>query len=119
MTPAPEFTRREFLATTGAAAVLPSAGRPSLATALPAPPSSATFGKAKSVVVLYLYGAPSQMDTLDPKPDAPVERRGEFGTIPTRLPGIRACEHLPRIASVLDRTCLVRSMTHSSNNHAV
>jgi len=77
------------------------------------------FGKAKSVVVLYLYGAPSQMDTLDPKPDAPVERRGEFGTVATVLPGIRACEHLPRVASVLNRVCLVRSMSHTSNNHAV
>jgi hypothetical protein len=69
--------------------------------------------------VLYLYGAPSQIDTLDPKPDAPVEQRGEFGTIASRLPGIRVCEHLPRIAGLLDRMCLVRSMTHSSNNHAV
>ena len=59
------------------------------------------------------------MDTLDPKPDAPVERRGEFGTIPSSLVGVRVCEHLPRIASILDRVCLVRSMTHSSNNHAV
>jgi hypothetical protein len=70
-------------------------------------------------VVLYLYGAPSQMDTLDPKPQAPVERRGEFTTIASRLPGIRVCEHLPGVASILDRFCLVRSMTHSSNNHAV
>jgi Protein of unknown function (DUF1501) len=45
------------------------------------------FGRAKSVIVLYLYGAPSQMDTLDPKPDAPLEARGEFKTIATRLPG--------------------------------
>src|SRR5262249_40159767 len=60
-----------------------------------------------------------QMDTLDPRPDAPQERRGEFGTIPTRLVGARVCEHLPRIASILDRTCLVRSMSHASNNHAV
>ena len=70
-------------------------------------------------MVLYLYGAPSQMDTLDPKPEAPQERRGEFGTIPTRLHGIRVCEHLPRIANSLDCLCLVRSMSHRSNNHAV
>jgi hypothetical protein len=86
-----------------------------------APPASqrSTFGRARSVVVLYLYGAPSQMDTLDPKPDAPQERRGPFGTIASRLPGVRVCEHLPRIASMLDRVCLVRSMSHTSNNHAV
>src|SRR5262249_24881547 len=58
-------------------------------------------------------------DTLDPKPDAPVETRGEFKTIPTRLPGVRVCEHLPRIARLLDRVALVRSMTHPYSNHAV
>jgi hypothetical protein len=79
----------------------------------------AGFGKAKAVIVLYLYGAPSQMDTLDPKPDAPVEARGEFRTIPTRIPGVRVCEHLPRIAGLLDRVTLVRSMTHPYPTHAV
>lgn len=78
-----------------------------------------TDARAKSVVVLYLYGAPSQMDTLDPKPDAPVEQRGEFDSISTSLPGIAACEHLPNIARNLHRVALIRSMTHTSNNHAV
>jgi uncharacterized protein (DUF1501 family) len=113
----PDFTRRQFLAATGAAPLLAGAGAPSRVAA--SPPPRGGFGKAKSVIVLYLYGAPSQMDTLDPKPDAPAERRGEFGTIATRLPGVRVCEHLPRIAGALDRMCVVRSMTHSSNNHAV
>jgi uncharacterized protein (DUF1501 family) len=108
-------TRRQLLATAAGTAASWGAAANSRA----ARPASTSFGKAKSVVVLYLYGAPSQMDTLDPKPDAPVERRGDFGTIPTRLTGVRACEHLPRIAASLDRMCLVRSMTHSSNNHAV
>lgn len=107
----PGISRRQFLAASGLACATPLVA----SSKSPQP----TFGKAKSVVVLYLYGAPSQMDTLDPKPDAPVERRGEFGTIPTRLPGIRVSEHLPRIAGALDRMCLVRSMTHTSNNHAV
>ena len=78
-----------------------------------------SFGKAKSVVVLFLYGAPSQMDTLDPKPDAPVEVRGDFKTIATSIPGIAASELLPNIAKNLHRVCLLRSMSHSSNNHAV
>ena len=113
------LTRRTFLQHTAvgvAGTTLGSTVSPTIAQE----PSKAkrAFGKAKSVVVLYLYGAPSQMDTLDPKPDAPQERRGDFGTIPTRLPGVRVCEHLPRIASVMDRVCLVRSMSHSSNNHA-
>lgn len=107
--------RRQLLASSAAGAVgLGAGGR------LPATPTHhTTFGRAKSVVVLYLYGAPSQMDTLDPKPDAPAERRGEFGSITTRLPGVRVGEHLPRTAGILDRVCLVRSMSHSSNNHAV
>src|SRR5690349_13189291 len=108
-----EFTRRSFLASSVGASLAASAARPS---GVSARPSRSSFGKAKSIVVLYLYGAPSQMDTLDPKPDAPAERRGEFSTIATRLPGIRVCEHLPRVANILDRVCLVRSMTHSSNN---
>lgn len=106
--PALDPTRRTFLAAAVPASVRAASRRP-----------VGSFGRAKSVVVVYLYGAPSQLDTLDPKPDAPAERRGEFATIPTRLPGVRACEHLPRIAASLDRYCLVRSMTHSSSNHAV
>jgi hypothetical protein len=61
------------------------------------------FGRADSLIVLCLYSAPSQMDTLDPKSDAPAEVRGEFGSIATRVPGVRLCEHLPRVAGVLDR----------------
>jgi Protein of unknown function (DUF1214)/Protein of unknown function (DUF1501) len=115
-----DLTRRRFLgATAGGVCGLACGNSAQLAAATPASRRSRVFGKAKSVVVLYLYGAPSQMDTLDPKPDAPLERRGDFGSIPTRLAGIRACEHLPRIASSIDRMCLVRSMSHSSNNHAV
>jgi hypothetical protein len=119
MTDMSELTRRRFLR--GAAGALAGAGFSAGATPTRALPERvrSTFGKAKAVVVLYLYGAPSQMDTLDPKPDAPRERRGEFGTIATRLTGVRVCEHLPRIATALDRMCLVRSMSHSSNNHAV
>jgi hypothetical protein len=77
------------------------------------------LAKAKSVIVLFLYGAPSQMDTLDPKPDAPLDARGDFKAIATSIPGIRACELLPNIGRNLHRVCLLRSMTHTSNNHAV
>ena len=83
------------------------------------PGHRSSFGKAKSLIVLFLYGAPSQMDTLDPKPDAPDEVRGDFKSIATSIPGIAACELLPNIAKNLHRVCLLRSMTHSSNNHAV
>jgi hypothetical protein len=115
MTPIDALSRRRFLQ--GAAGMVGAGSLARPARALSA--DAGTFGKAKSIVVLYLYGAPSQMETLDPKPDAPSERRGEFGTIATRHPGIRVCEHLPRVAASLDRMCLVRSMSHDSSNHAV
>src|SRR5260221_14189456 len=76
------------------------------------------FGRAKRCLVLYIYGAWSQLDTFDPKPTAPTEVRGEFGTIPTCLPGVRVCEHLPRSSRVLDRCTLIRSMSHPWNIHA-
>jgi hypothetical protein len=74
---------------------------------------------AKNIILLFLYGAVSQLDTLDPKPDAPEDIRGPFGTIPTRLPGVRLGEHLPRLASILDRVAVVRSMSHPYPIHGV
>jgi hypothetical protein len=75
--------------------------------------------RAKNVILLFLYGAASQLDTLDPKPEAPQDIRGPFGTIATRLPGVRVCEHLPRLAARLDRVSLVRSMSHPYPIHGV
>jgi uncharacterized protein (DUF1501 family) len=72
----------------------------------------------KAVILLWLSGGPSHLDTWDPKPDAPSEIRGPFGTIATRVPGIRVCEHLPRQASILDRLALIRSVDcRSSTDH--
>src|ERR1051326_3937022 len=70
------------------------------------------FGTAKSVILLFLYGGASQLETFDPKPDAPVEIRGRLGSIPTRLHGYRVCEGLPRVAQIIDRCTVIRSMTH-------
>jgi hypothetical protein len=72
---------------------------------------------AKSVILLDLFGGPSHIDTFDPKPAAPPEIRGEFGTIPTVLPGIRVCEHLPQLARRLDKLAVIRSVTHKYNSH--
>lgn len=74
---------------------------------------------AKNVILLFLYGAVSQLDTLDPKPDAPEDIRGPFGTIATRLPGVRLSENLPRLAGMLDRVALIRSMSHPYPIHGV
>lgn len=75
-------------------------------------PQPRHFGKAKACILLYKYGAPSQHETFDPKPDAPAEVQGEMKAIATRVPGIRICEHLPRIARIMDRLTVVRSLTH-------
>ena len=93
-----------------------------LGTASGAEPSraarSASFGQAKNCIVLFLSGGPAQLDTFDPKPDAPQDVRGEFGTIDTALPGVRVSEYLPHTSKLLDRAALVRSVTHSSPGHA-
>ncbi|MBM3457612.1 MAG: DUF1501 domain-containing protein [Armatimonadetes bacterium] len=95
----------------GLSATLP---RPASAAALPA---GRTTGRAKAVILVFLTGGPSHLDTFDPKPDAPAEVRGEFGTIPTRIPGVRFAEPLPGLAARADRLALVRSMTHRNNGH--
>ncbi|MBI4585307.1 MAG: DUF1501 domain-containing protein [Planctomycetes bacterium] len=70
-----------------------------------------------SCILLWLNGGPSHLDTFDPKPDAPAEIRGEFGTIPTAIPGVRFCEHLPRLARQLDKFSILRSVTSPENGH--
>ena len=75
------------------------------------------FCKAKSVLVVFTSGGMSQLDTWDPKPEAPEEVRGGFGTIASRVPGLRVCEHLPQLAAQLHRTAIVRSMTHDDLDH--
>jgi hypothetical protein len=76
------------------------------------------FGKAKACILLYLYGAPSQLETFDLKPNASDQVRGEFKPISTTVPGVQICEHLPRTAQVMHRTTLIRSLTHPYNIHS-
>jgi hypothetical protein len=75
------------------------------------------FGKAKSVLIVLLSGGPSQLDTLDPKPDAPAEVRGEFSPISTTIPGVQVCEHLPKLAQQTDHWAIVRTLAHREHNH--
>lgn len=75
------------------------------------------FGKAKSVLIVLLSGGPSQLDTLDPKPNAPAEVRGEFAPISTSIPGVSVCEHLPKLAQQTDRWAIVRTLAHREHNH--
>lgn len=80
-------------------------------------PRPAGFGRAKSVILVYINGGPSQFETFDPKPDAPDEIRGAFGAIPTAVPGTFLGEHLPRLARLADRYALLRSVSHDDLDH--
>src|SRR5438552_14652522 len=73
--------------------------------------------RAQSVILLHQWGGPSHHDTFDMKPNAPDAIRGEYKPIATRAPGIVVCEHLPRMAAVIDRCTLVRSVHHTMKNH--
>ncbi|HEV3436422.1 MAG TPA: DUF1501 domain-containing protein, partial [Gemmata sp.] len=85
--------------------------------ASPVGPKPKSFGKAKNCIILYLSGAPSQLDTFDPKPDAPDDIRGPFTTIQTSLPGVRFSELLPHAATWMHKSALVRTMWHEHNDH--
>lgn len=74
-------------------------------------------GSRKSVILLWMTGGPSQIDTWDPKPGRPLENRGPFGIIPTALPGVSICEHLPKQAAMLDKFTLIRSVDAQHSNH--
>src|SRR5262245_48993160 len=79
-----------------------------------------TAGRAdrKAVILIWLSGGPSQLDTWDSKPDAPSEVRGPFASIATRVPGVRISEHFPLQATIMDRLALVRSVDcQSSTDH--
>lgn len=73
--------------------------------------------RAKSVMFVFLFGGPSQLETFDLKPDAPQGIRGPFRAIDSRTPGLRICEHLPRLAACSDRYCVIRTLNHSTNDH--
>ena len=78
-----------------------------------------SFVRAKSCILLYLYGSPSQLETFDMKPDAPVEIRGEFKPIRSSQPGLDVCELLSNTARIMDRATVVRSVTHPYPIHGV
>lgn len=77
------------------------------------------FGQAKRCILIYLYGAPSQLETFDMKPHAPIEVRGTMQPIPSSVPGLDVCEYLPETARIMDRVTVVRSITHEFPLHGV
>src|SRR5437764_8499715 len=112
-TPCDGVTRRELLRV-GALSLFGGMTLPRLLQA-----AGRTGGKrqarARSVILLNLFGGPSHLDMFDMKPAAPAEGRGEFKPIQTSVPGVLVCEHLPRIARLMHRTCLIRTVSHRYN----
>ncbi len=68
-------------------------------------------------IFIWLDGGPSHYETFDPKPDAPSEIRGEFGTVPTSVPGVHFSDKFPKLAKGFDKFTVVRSIAHAQNNH--
>lgn len=77
------------------------------------------FGRAKSCILLFLFGAPAHQDVWDLKPDTPADIRGEFKPIASSVPGTFVGEHIPRTARCADRFALIRSVQHPDNTHTV
>jgi hypothetical protein len=80
---------------------------------------AASFGRAKSCIVLFMFGAPAHQDIWDLKPEAPAEIRGEFRPISSNVPGITVCQHIPQLAQMVDRFAQIRSVTHPDDTHTV
>ncbi len=75
------------------------------------------FGKAKSCILMFMWGGPSQLETWDLKPQAPAEVRGEFQSIDTTVPSIRISEHFPHLARLAEKYAIIRSLTHDDPAH--
>src|SRR5262245_43706448 len=104
--------RRDFLRL-GSGLALASLAPPALAQAARQPAGAS----AKSCILLSLLVGRPHLDMWDLKPNAPAEVRGPFRPIPTCVPGLQICEHLPRLAGLADRFTLVRSVSHNNHNH--
>jgi uncharacterized protein (DUF1501 family) len=72
----------------------------------------------RSVIILWMRGGPSQHETWDPKPNAPIEYRGEFGAMSTTVPGIQICDLLPMSARIMDKWSIIRSLYHADAGHS-
>ena len=106
-------TRRQALVTAGAIGSL------GLTDLLRADPKKPRLDKSDhSVILLWMRGGPSQHETWDPKPDAPVEFRGAFGAMNTNVAGIQICDRLPQCAKVQDRWSIIRSLYHDNAGHS-
>ena len=80
--------------------------------------TSRVFGKAKRVILLFMWGGPAHQDTWDLKPEGPIESRGEFLPIATNVPGLHVSEHFPLLADHADKLAVIRSVGQEDNNHS-
>jgi hypothetical protein len=106
-------SRRSFLKIGGLAL-----GGLSLPQLLEAEARAGIRGSRRAVIMIYLPGGPPHQDLFDLKPEAPAEVRGEFRPIPTNVPGVQVCEHLPRLARMMDKLVVIRSLVGSEGDHA-
>ena len=116
------LTRRQWLCVGGLGAaglLLPDLLRGRAAARAHGPAAKGSFGRARSCIVCFLFGAPAHQDIWDLKPDAPADVRGEFRPIASSVPGVRLGEHVPHIARSAGRFALVRSVHHPDNTHTV
>lgn len=72
---------------------------------------------ARACIFLFMWGGPSQLDTLDMKPNAPAEIRGDFKPVSTNVPGLQICEHFQQLSQRMDRVAVIRSLTHKDPAH--
>jgi len=114
--PTTPINRREWLRAGGLGCL--GLSLPSLLQAKPPKSRDGSFGRAKSCILLFLSGGPPQHETFDPKPDAPLEIRGDFKSIPTSVPGIHFSEALPRTAKLMQHLAVIRSMTTGISAHS-
>src|ERR1700677_1057302 len=109
-------TRRDFMRV-GGSAIMGFGLADLLASSARASPAAASggpgFGKAKSVIMIYLQGGPSHLDLWDPKPDAPEKNRSVFKPISTKITGLQFGELLPKLSQVVDKTTVIRTMSYT------
>ena len=110
--------RREFLKSALTLGVLGCAAKASPAFAgVETTAKQRTSGTAKSVIELWIWGGPSQLESFDPKPNAPRDYNGGHGAIPTNVDGIQVSKCLPELAKIADKYSIIRSMTHPCRGH--
>ncbi|MCA9116399.1 MAG: DUF1501 domain-containing protein, partial [Planctomycetaceae bacterium] len=114
------MNRRSFLQLGGLSlgALAGGAASPSLSQLLAAEANGIPADNDFNVILLWANGGPSQLETFDLKPQAPLEYRGEFRPIQTKVPGMEICELLPNLAQMSDRFSLIRSLYHNRNEHS-